>query len=62
MQPTPITHGREALTPRSFPAQSLPLVAKADGAAPAQGPARSQRELVQWSLMLCPEWRTRRAR
>jgi hypothetical protein len=62
MNPTPITHGRGALTRRSFAAPSLPLVAKAGGGAPAQAAARSQRDLVQWSLMLCPERPKRTAR
>jgi hypothetical protein len=61
MRPTPITHGRGASAPRSFAARSLPFVATADGAPAAQRAARSQRELVQWSLMLCPERRKRRA-
>jgi hypothetical protein len=55
MNPTPLTRGRGALMRRSFAALSLPLVAKAGGGAPAQAVAWSQRELVQWSLMLRPE-------
>jgi hypothetical protein len=55
MNPTPITRRREALTRRSFAAPSLPIVAKVGAGASAQAVARSQRELVQWSLMLRPE-------
>jgi hypothetical protein len=62
MNPTPITRGREAVTRRSFAAPSLPIVAKAGGSAPARAGARSQRELVQWSLMLWPERPKRPAR
>jgi len=61
MHPTPITHGLKDATRRSFAAPRLPLVTTAaTGAAPAA--ARSQRELVQWSLLLFPERGKRRAR
>ena len=62
MNLTPITRGREALTRQSFAAPSLRMVAKVGGGAPAQAVARSQRELVQWSLMLWPERPKRPAR
>jgi hypothetical protein len=61
MSPTPITRVRGALMRRSVAAPSLPLIAKAGGGALAHV-GRSQRELVQWSLMLRPEGPKRPAR
>jgi hypothetical protein len=56
MQPTPNTNERRDTKRRSFTLRPLPL----DRTAGSSG--RSQRELVQWSLMLCPERGKRRAR
>jgi hypothetical protein len=61
MHPTPISHERRDPTRQSFGSRTLPLAPAADTGATVAVAVRSQRLLVQWSLLLCPDQKKRRA-
>jgi len=61
MHPTSISHERRDPTRQSFGSRTLPLAPAADTGATVAVAVRSQRLLVQWSLLLCPDQKKRRA-
>lgn len=61
MHPMPISHEPHDPTRRSLGSRALPLVPAAGTGAAVAEAGRSQRVLVQWSLLLCPDRKKRRA-
>lgn len=62
MYATPINHVPRNPARDSFASRALPLGATAGTGATAAAAARSQRLLVQWSLLRCPDRGKGRAR
>jgi hypothetical protein len=62
MHTTPISYEPRDQTSQSLASRALPLVPAPGTGATAAAAVRSQRLLVQWSLMLCPDPKKERAR